>query len=78
MRNVAVRGQRDASLAGKYWNAVHKYLTQGDASTLEPFEDASIKPAVGQPILLVTDVKTLDPLASAGVFSFESIYARRI
>jgi hypothetical protein len=78
MRSLTVRTKKDASLAGKYWNAVHKYVAQGDASELKGFEGARITSAQGRHLLLLTDLKTLNRLAGAGVLSFESIYARRI
>jgi hypothetical protein len=77
-RTFAARSARDASLAGKYWNAVHLYVARGDASALEPFIGVQIAGANGRRVLLLTDLRTLDRLAGAGVLSFESIYARRI
>jgi hypothetical protein len=78
MRNIAARTSRDASLAGHYWNAVHKYVAQGDASALKQFEGAQVISSKGQRLMLITDLKVLNRLAGAGVLSFESIYARRI
>jgi hypothetical protein len=78
MRNVAVRNSRDASLAGKYWNAVHTWVALGDASALAQFAGVQIVDAKGRRVLLLTDLRTLSRLAGAGVLSFESIYARRI
>ena len=78
MRNIGVETLEDASLVGSYWNAVHTYVAHGDASALEPFEGLSIRSRTGEDHVLLTDPKTLDRLAGAGVLSFESIYARRV
>jgi hypothetical protein len=71
-----VRGSRQATQLAEYWNAVHRYLETGDASRLEKFRDKSIKDADGVQILLPTDRTELNRLGSAGVLSFESLYAR--
>lgn len=75
-REIIVRGSRQATLLGQYWNAVHRYLARGDASQLRKFRSKKIKDATGAEIPLLTDQKVLDRLASAGVLSFESIYRR--
>lgn len=73
---IAVRGSQQASLLGEYWNAVHRYLQIGDASRLSQFRGRHIKDANGLDIPLLTDRAVLDRLGSAGVLSFESLYAR--
>lgn len=73
---IAVRGSQQASLLGQYWNAVHRYLQTGDASRLSQFEDKHIKDANGIEVPLPTDRAVLNRLGSAGVLSFESLYAR--
>jgi|SRR5579884_3106230 len=75
-REIGVRGSRTASELGKYWSAVHKYLSTGDTSRLEKFQGKKIKDANGNEILLLTELRELNSLASAGVLSFESIYRR--
>ena len=76
LRETAVRGTRRASMVGTYWNAVHRYLETGDASALDEFEGKHLTDAKGVKVPLLTDLPELDRLGSAGVLSFESIYAR--
>lgn len=75
-REIAVRGSRYASQLAKYWSALHWYLQTGDASRLLNFRGQSIKNADGVQIPLPTDRAILNRLGSAGVLSFESLYAR--
>ena len=75
-REIGVRGSRQASVLGEYWAQVHKYLATGDASGLAKFKGKQIKDATGATVPLVTDLKELNRLGSAGVLSFESLYAR--
>lgn len=75
-REIAVRGSRPASQLGQYWAAVQRLLQTGDASKLQKFRDKKIRDANGNQISLVTDVQQLKRSGAAGVFSFESIYAR--
>lgn len=76
LQEVAVTNSRDASILGKYWDAVQDYLQTGDSSALRQLEGIRIKDANGLVILLLTDVNELDRLGSAGVLSFESLYAK--
>ena len=75
VREVAIRGSQQASRVGKYWAAVQKYLQTGDDSALLRFQDRSFTDASGKQHLFPTNLKQLDRQASAGVLSFESIYA---
>jgi hypothetical protein len=75
-RTIAVRGSKQASLLGEYWNAVHRYLQTGDTSKLKAFHEQKITDASGVEIPLLVDPAALNRLGSAGVLSFESIYAR--
>jgi len=75
-REVGARGSRQATVLGKYWNAVHRYLQTGDASGLEKFHGKHITDANGARVSLTTDLAELNRLGSAGVLSFESLYAR--
>jgi hypothetical protein len=75
-RDIAVRGSRRASQLGEYWSAVHKYLQTGDASGVKKFRGQKTWDIDGEQIPFITDPATLKRLGSAGVFSFESIYAR--
>lgn len=75
-REIAVRDSRDATLLGEYWNAVHRYLATGDSAALAKFSGKHIIDAEGNRIDLLTNLRELDQLGSAGVMSFESIYGR--
>ena len=76
LREIGVPDSEQASLLGKYWNAVHRYLETGDNSPLREFEGKHITDAGGQQVPLLTDIEELAHLASAGVLSFESLYVR--
>jgi hypothetical protein len=78
IREIAVRGSRQATQLAEYWNAVRHYLQTGDASRLAKFQGKSIKDANGIQIPLPTDRKELNRLGSAGVLFFESLYARSV
>jgi hypothetical protein len=75
-REIAVRGSRPASQLAKYWAGVQKYLQTGNTSGVKGFRGTKIVDANGHQISLITDLRKLDRLGSAGIFSFESIYAR--
>jgi hypothetical protein len=76
LREIATRDSRQASLLGAYWVAVHKYLETGDASALRKIRRKTVVDADGKRIRLITDLAELDRLGSAGVLSFESLYAK--
>jgi len=75
-RQIAVRDSRQATILGRYWAAIQKYLQTGDASALNKFRGKRITDASGKRVPLPTDLTELDRLGSAGVWSFESIYAQ--
>jgi hypothetical protein len=80
-RAIAIRASRrsrQASTLGKYWNAVHHYLQTGDASRLKKFTGKYITDVKRVRFPLLTDTHELDRLGSAGVLSFESLYARSV
>lgn len=76
VREIAIRDSRQATHLGKYWVAVQKYLQTGDDSALKKFHRKHITDASGKKIPLVLDTAVLDQLGSAGVLSFESLYAK--
>jgi hypothetical protein len=76
LREIGVRDSRQASLLGKYWTAVERYRDTGDGSALREFRGKHIIDATGKRVRLLTDRGALDHLGSAGVLSFETIYAR--
>jgi len=65
-----------SSIVGRHWAAVQRYLRTGDSSALQDFQGQSVTDASGNKWQLLTDLDELDRLGSAGVLSFESIYAR--
>jgi hypothetical protein len=75
MREITVRNSRDASTLGGYWSALHTYYESGDTSGLQKFTGRSITDTSGRKFPLLTDLTILDRLGSAGVLSFESLYA---
>jgi hypothetical protein len=72
---IATRDSREASRLATYWDYVQIYLHTGDPAGLSQFEGAHIIDADGVQVPLLTDLKALDRLGSAGELSFESIYA---
>lgn len=74
-REFAIRDSHQASMLGKYWASVQRYLQTGDDSALRKFKGKKITDASGKRHPLITDVNQLDALGSAGVLSFESLYA---
>lgn len=76
LHEIGVRDSRQASLLGKYWTAVERYRDTGDASALREFRGKHIIDATGKRVRLLTDRRALDRLGSAGVLSFETLYAK--
>ena len=74
-KEIATRDSEQASLVGGHWAAVQRYLQTGDDSALLRFKGKKVTDAGRKRYLLLTDLKELDRLASAGVLSFESMYA---
>ena len=76
LKEVAIRDSRTASKIASYSAAVHRFLQTGNRSGLSEFRKLRINDAAGKRIRLLTDTKELTRLGSAGVLSFESLYAR--
>ena len=76
LREIGLRDSRQASLLGQYWTAVERYRDTGDASALRKFRGKHITDATGKRVRLLTDRRALDHLGSAGVLSFETLYAK--
>jgi len=76
LREIGVRDSRQASLIGQYWTAVERYRDTGDASALRGFRGKHVTDATGKRVRLLTDRRALDHLGSAGVLSFETLYAK--
>jgi hypothetical protein len=75
-KQIAIRDSRQASLIGKYWSAVQKYVQTGDSSGLKKLQKTKITDASRKRFPLITDLDELSRLGSAGVLSFESLYGR--
>lgn len=78
VREIAVRGSRQATTLAEYSNAVLRYFQTGDRSQLKKFKGKFIKDSDGIQTPLITDRNLLNRLGSAGVLSFESLYARSV
>jgi hypothetical protein len=73
---LAIRDSRMATLIAEYLNAVLGFLQTGDGSGLVPFRGQYVIDASGRKVPFLTDLDELERLGSAGVLSFESLYAR--
>jgi hypothetical protein len=76
LREIALLDSREASLVGKYWAAVEKYLETGNESALRKIRRKTFTDADGKRIRLIKNIAELERLGSAGVLSFESLYAK--
>jgi hypothetical protein len=76
LKEVVVRDSETASKIAQYSDAVQKYLRTGDTARLTKFKRLKLKDANGKRISLLVDVVELNRLGSAGVLTFESLYAR--
>jgi hypothetical protein len=74
-KEIATRDSRQSSLVGGHWAAVQRYLQTGDDTALLKFKNKSVIDDNGRRHRFLTDLDELDRLASAGVLSFESLYA---
>ena len=74
---IALRDSRQASIVGSHWSAIQKYLQTGDDSSLRELKGQKIIDARKKRHLLLTDLDEIVRLGSAGVLSFESLYAGR-
>jgi hypothetical protein len=76
LSEIGLRDSRQASRLGKYWTAVERYRDTGDALALREFRGKYIIDTIGKRVRLLTDRRALDHLGSAGVLSFETLYAK--
>jgi hypothetical protein len=76
LMEIGVPDFRQASLLGRYWTAVEHYRDADDASELKQFRGKYIVDAKGRRVRLLTNLRKLDRLGSAGVLSFETLYAK--
>jgi hypothetical protein len=74
-KEIATRDSRQASLIGSYWAAIQRYLQSGDDSGLLKFKKTRVVDASGKRHRLLTELSEVIRQASAGVLSFESMYA---
>lgn len=76
LAEIATRDSDASTLVAEYWNAVQLFLDTGDETALRRFRGKSVLDATGRRVPLLTDLDELERLGSAGVLSFESVYAR--
>jgi hypothetical protein len=76
LHEIAIRDSRQASLLAQYWAAVQNYLETGDDSALRKIRRKTITDADGKRFRLIKNLAELERLGSAGVLSFESLYAK--
>jgi len=76
MAEVATRDSRSATIVAEYSNAMHQFLSTGDTDELMKYEGMFIIDAQGNRVALLTDLTELERLGSAGVLSYQSLYAR--
>jgi hypothetical protein len=65
---------REASLIGRFWNAVQQYLRTGHPLGLNSLRHRTVRDAMGKRVHLLTDLKEIERQAYAGELRFESIY----
>jgi hypothetical protein len=76
LAEIATMDSRAATMVAEYWNAVNLYLETGDDTDLARFRGHSIIDAQDDAVPLLTDLYELERLGSAGVLSFQSLYAK--
>jgi hypothetical protein len=75
---IATTDSREATKLSNYWKAIGLYVGEKrDPGPLKQFVNQFIIDAKGRRVPLLTDLDEIDLLASAGVLSFETIYANR-
>jgi hypothetical protein len=76
LREIVVRGPREASKAAEYSSALDIYLSRGDASALKRLKYKTLLDERGKRVRLLTNLDELTQQASAGVLRFDSLYGR--
>ena len=66
---VAPRSRGESSIAGRYWNAIRRFLETGYTDRLEEFDGVTVG---GRQLL--TDPDLIEYYARRGELDFESIY----
>lgn len=72
--SIVVKNSDDATLIAQYFNEVRQFLTPSSSFSFDEFEGDWIE-SEGRRYYFVTDAKTINRLARAGVLSFLDIYA---
>jgi hypothetical protein len=75
-QEIGVRDSRQAGFFGDYWHAIDLYRDTGDSSKVLTFRGKYVIDADGERIPFLTELGEIDRLGSAGLLSFESLYAR--
>jgi len=71
---VIAANYEQAALAGRYWDAAHRFVSSNDISLLDPFVGQSVRDAKGKAHPLETDPNAIHRLAAAGGPAFHEIY----
>lgn len=73
-REIIVANYEQAALAGRYWDAAHRFVASNDIELLAPFTGQAVTDARGQRHPLETDPNSIHRLAAAGGPAFHEIY----
>jgi hypothetical protein len=76
LEDIAARDSREASKEGKFWAALNRFVTTGDARGIRQFRGKHVIDSNGVAHPFLTNLITLDQLANAGELSFESFYRK--
>jgi hypothetical protein len=71
---IIAANYEQAALAGRYWDAAHRFVASNDMSLIEPFVGQSVRDAKGKLHPLETDPNAIHRLAAAGGPAFHEIY----
>lgn len=73
-REIIVANYEQAALAGRYWDAAHRFVASNDIDLLAPFIGQAVTDAQGRAHPLETDPNVIHRLAAAGGPAFHEIY----
>lgn len=73
-REIVVADYAQAALAGRYWDAAHRFVANNDIDLLAPFIGQAVTDARGRRHPLETDPNAIHRLTAAGGPAFHEIY----
>lgn len=73
-REIVVADDAQAALAGRYWDAAHRFVASNDIELLAPFIGQAVTDARGRAHPLETNPNAIHRLAAAGGPAFHEIY----